>query len=125
MTLNGIDLKGLVISDNLTFTGVRTETAKTLAGGMVVWEQQEYAGQTITLVGGDNWGCHQLSTLKQLYALAKVVGGRYVLDTGVELLSVRFMNESQPVIEAKPIVSVPNPSDTDWFQNIVIKLMAE
>ncbi len=125
MTLNGIDLQGLVISDNLSFTGVRTETAKTLAGGSVVWEQREYAGQSITLVGGDTWGCLQYSTLKQIYSLAKVVGGRYILDTGTEFLTVRFMNEAPPVIDGKPIVSVPNPSDTDWFQNITIKLMVE
>lgn len=125
MTLNGIDLKGLIISDNLAFTGVRTETTKTLAGGLVVWEQPEYSGQAVTLVGGDNWGCLQLSVLKQLASLAKVVGGRYLLETGSESLMVRFMTESPPVIDAKPIVSVPNPSDTDWFQNIIIKLMVE
>lgn len=124
MTLNGIDLMGLVISDNLAFSGVRTDVAKTLAGGMVVWEQKDFFGELITIVGGDSWGCLQYGTLKQIKQLSEVVGGRYILDTGVEQRLVRFLTESQPVVDAKPIVSVPNPQDTDWFQNIMIKLMA-
>jgi len=124
MTLNGIDLGGLVISDAIAWSGVRTDVAKTLAGGMVIWEQREYIGEEITLVGGDTWGCLQLSTLKSLLELSKIVGGRYTLNTGVETIMVRFMTEAPPVIEGKPLVAIPNQASTDWYQNITIKLMA-
>lgn len=125
MKLNGIELLGLVIDNNLQFSGVRADVTKTLEGGMVIWEQKEFTGETITLVGGDRWGCLQYEVLKQIFELSKVVGGRYILETEVNDLLVRFRHESPPVIDASPIVSVPNPSNTDWYNNIVIKLMVD
>lgn len=122
MTLDDIDLGGLVISDALNFTGVKSETAKTLSGGLVIWEQAEY-NKVITLIGGDNWGCLQYSVLSEIINLAKIPNGRYNLNTGNEIIEVRFMNESPPAIDGKPIVNVPKPSATDWYQNITIKLM--
>jgi hypothetical protein len=123
MILNGIELPGLVISDDMSPFGVLATTAPTLAGGMVIWEQRQTAGRQINLVGGADFGWLARSVLKSLKAMAAIPGASYSLQTSVGNYTVRFRNEEPPAIAASPIVERPNPEDADWYNNVQIKLM--
>lgn len=123
MILNGIELPGLVIADDMTPFGVLATTAPTLAGGMVIWEQRQTAGKQINLVGGADFGWLTRGTLKTLRDMAALPGASYALQTAHGNYTVRFRNEEPPAIAASPIVERPNPADTDWYNNVQIKLM--
>lgn len=123
MTLATIALPGLIMAADVSHTGVRSDVAKTLAGGVVIWETAEPAGRLIDLQGGADFGWLERSDLVSLQALAAVPGATYALTTPSETLTVRFRNENPPAIEAAPIVARPNPDTTDWYNNINIKLM--
>lgn len=125
MLLANIALPGLVIESDIAPVGVRAETTKTLSGRLVIWESAEHGGRNIDLVGGSDYGWLMRTDLVALQALAAIPRATYtlVLADGAGDLSVRFRNEDAPAIEATPIIPRPNPADTDWYNNIRIKLM--
>jgi hypothetical protein len=123
ITLHATELPGLVVADDCSHTGIRSTVAKTLNGGLVIWERPELAGREIDLVGGDDFGWLARSALKTLQGLASIAGATYILVTPEESITVRFRNETPPAIEATPIVSRPNQADTDYYKNVKIKLM--
>lgn len=123
MQLESIDLPGLVMANDVSHTGIRSDVAKTLAGGVVIWETAEPAGRSIDLLGGEDFGWLERSDLQSLQALASVPGASYTLTTADDVLTVRFRNESAPAIEATPIVARPNQEPGDWYNRITIKLM--
>lgn len=121
--IENITLSGLVFTDDLNHTGIRSDVAKTLDGGLVIWETSEPAGQLITLSGGDDFGWLERSTLQSLQAMASVPGASYTLTTPSDTITVRFRNESPPAIEATPLVARPNPATGDYYNKVTIKLM--
>lgn len=123
ISIESINLPGLVLADDVAHTAVRSDVAKTLAGGLVIWETTEPSGRVITLAGGDDYGWLERSTLQSLQALASVPGATYSLTTPSETITVRFRNENPPAVEATPIVERPNPAAGDWYNKISIKLM--
>lgn len=123
ISIESINLPGLVLADDVSHTGIRSDVAKTLAGGLVIWETQEPSGRVIDLVGGDDYGWLERSVLQSLQALASVPGATYTLTTLAEVITVRFRNENPPAIEATPIIERPNPAAGDWYNKISIKLM--
>lgn len=123
VNLESIDLPGLMLADDISHTGVRSDVAKTLSGGVVIWETSEPSGRIIDLVGGDDFGWLERSDLQSLQALASVPGATYTLTTPDEIMTVRFRNENAPAIEATPIIGRPNPDAGDWYNKVRIKLM--
>lgn len=123
MTLQNITLSGLIIEADVSHTGVRSDVAKTLSGGLVIWETTEPSGRLITLKGGADFGWMTREDLQSLQALASIPGARYKLTTEEEEITVRFRNEAAPAIEAIPIVGRENQSGDDYYHNISIKLM--
>lgn len=123
ISIESINLPGLILADDVSHTGVRSDVAKTLSGGMVIWETQEPSGRLIDLVGGDDFGWLERSDLQSLQALASVPGATYTLTTPTEIMTVRFRNENAPAIEASAIIERPNPASGDWYNKIRIKLM--
>lgn len=123
MQLESINLSGLVLAADVSHTGIRSDVAKTLAGGVVIWETREPSGRLLDLVGGDDFGWLERSDLQALQALASVPGASYTLTTTDDVLTVRFRNEDAPAIEATPIVARSNQATGDWYHKITLKLM--
>lgn len=122
ITLAGITLPDLVIEDEYAQAGVRSVVEFSLGGRPIIWEDEKF-GRTIDLVGGNDTGWIERSTLEQLKALANVPLQEFVLDYEGETKSVRFRQEDPPVISALPILPRPNHVDGDWYANVRIKLM--
>ena len=123
ITLNGYDISGLIMENDITPIGVRSTVEKTLSGGLVIWEQAEQAGRSFDLVGGSDFGWLTRSVLLNLRTIASVPGATYTLVMEGVTSTVRFRNEAAPAVTAKPIVGRPNPAGTDYYSDIVIKLM--
>lgn len=122
-SLGAVTLSGLVIVDDVSHTGVRSEVTKTLAGGVVIWETAEQSGRLIELRGGEDFGWLLRSSLQALRAMAAVPGATYTLTTPEEVFTVRFCNETPPAISATPLVARPNQAAGDYYNNVTIKLM--
>jgi hypothetical protein len=119
--LSGIDLgSGLYRENHLGRSGVDGVMVRSRDGTPIVWEQP--AGpMDFNLIGGTTTGTLAGSVLLDLYNLASVPGGVYLLEhNGVES-PVRFRTWDQPVIEADPIAPRENMNDLDVYNNIVIK----
>ena len=122
--LENIELTGLVISDDISHTGIRSDVAKTLSGGTVVWEIAEPTGRSIDMTGDAESCWLTRQTMQSLQAMASVPGAVYVLTLqSGEILSVRFRNEDPPAVSGTPIVARPNQATGDYYNNIMIKLM--
>lgn len=122
ITLGGVLLPDLVINDEISWSGIRCEISRTLDGSLLVWEQ-EIAGRPMTLVGRNDTAWITRRILFDVMGLAEVVGGVYVLNYEGEIYNVRFRHEDEPVISSVPVVERPNPSNNDWYSNVMIKLM--
>jgi hypothetical protein len=123
MFLNGIELPGLVIANDVSFSGLRTTASETLSGRKVIWEQPTNGGRTLDLMGGSDYGWMTRATLQSLGALAAVVGASYTLTlSDSSTITVRFRNEDG-AIDGTPLVPRPNPEDSDIYNNITIRLM--
>jgi hypothetical protein len=122
ISIDAVSLPDLVIEGEFDFTGVRAEVALSLGGTPIVWEDS-VQGKPIDLVGGNDTGWIDRSTLVSLLALAAVAGATYTLTYESDTYNVRFRHEEAPAIEATPIIPRPNPDGTDWYNNVRIKLM--
>lgn len=121
-TLEGINLAGVVLANAFDYTNVEAKTARTIGGGLVVWEQTR-AGRPIDMVGGSDFGWLTRGELKQVKALAAVPNATYTLVHNFETFRVRFRHEETVPISATPLVARPNQEDSDYYNNVVIKLM--
>ena len=121
ITLEGIDITGLVFIEDF-HTGISGNVQISNDGSVIVYEQ-EVSGAIRSLEGGDDWGWLDSGTLSSLKDLASVIGAIYTLDYEGTLYTVRFMSESIPVIFGEKLVNRSNIEDTDYYKNIVIKLM--
>jgi hypothetical protein len=120
-TLSGIDLgNGLYRENHLGRSGVDGSMVRSRDGTPIVWEQP--AGPPdFNLVGGSTTGTLAGSVLLDLYNLASVPGGVYLLEHNGKQCPVRFRTWDQPVIQADPIAPRENMTDMDVYNNIVIK----
>lgn len=122
ITLEGITLPDLVDELLFQWSGVQSAVDKTLDGSVIVWEQSQ-VGRPINLMGGSDWGFITYEILEDLQELAAVSNAVYTLSyEGVDT-SVRFRNEDAPAIMASPIIVRPNPSASDYYNNVAIRLM--
>lgn len=122
VTLEGIDLGNLVIDGEFEFSPVQAQVAPTIGGGLVVWEKTR-SGRTIDLVGGSDFGWLPRSVLLQVQALAAVPNATYTLIFNGSTSRVRFRHEEGSPVSAPPLVPRPNHEDSDYYNNVSIKLM--
>lgn len=122
ITLDGIDLPDLVIENEFQETKVKAVVAESLGGKAIIWETSR-SMRSIDLIGGVDFGAIERSVLVSLRALADVVGASYTLVYESSTYTVRFRNEEAGAIDASPINPRPNHADTDWYNNVKIKLM--
>lgn len=122
VTLEGIDLGNLVIDGEFEFSPVQAQVAPTIGGGLVVWEKTR-SGRTIDLVGGSDFGWLPRSVLLQVQALAAVPNATYTLIFNGSTSRVRFRHEEGSPVSAPPLVPRPNHADSDYYNNVSIKLM--
>lgn len=119
--LDSIDVTGLVMADNFP-TKIDSIAENSIAGSLIVFEKN-ISYSTIDLAGGQDWGWLELSILRSIQNLAKVIGADYSLDYEGTLYSVRFRNEDIPCVYGDKIINRSNQSTTDYYNNILIKLM--
>lgn len=122
MLLEGIDIKGLVWVDELSWQGVKAEVVPSLAGTPIVFEDAT-AGRPVTLQGKPDEGWLTRAQLIALKSLASVPRSLYTLTYNGKAYTVRFRHEDAPPIEASPLVGRENAADGDYYNNVVIKLM--
>jgi len=122
ITLEGVVLPDLVNDLAFEWSGVESVVDKALDGSNIVWEQTK-DGKLINLMGGNDWGFITYEILEDIQALASLPNATYTLSyEGVDTL-VRFRNEDPPAISATPIIIRPNPSSSDYYNNVEIRLM--
>ena len=123
ITIQGIELKDLIIEAPFVFTGVESEVERSLSGNPVIFERS-VSGKAFDLVGTENHGILTRSVLDQLMDLASQPRATFTFDDGTGSLStVRIRNEEPPVISAEPVMRNQTPAPTDPFKNIRVKLM--
>lgn len=137
--LEGIELPDVVEEEEISWSGVAAAVERTIQGKLIVTEQA-IDGRPITLIGGDDWGWITREVLNELKSLASQPYAIYTLQYDfsairypelvpdkwperIELISVRFRHEEEPVINATPLVQRPNWALTDYYNNVTIKLM--
>jgi hypothetical protein len=122
VTLEGIDLGDLVIIDEFDFSPVSAQVSETIGGGLVIWEQTR-SGAPLDLAGGPDFGWLTRSVLLQVKVLSAVPNATYTLIFNGATRRVRFRHEAGAPVSATPLVARPNHSDTDYYNNVQIKLM--
>jgi len=121
ITLEGIDITGLVIESEF-LTNVTGVSQIANDGSLIVYEETVKFKELI-FVGGSDWGWLDRTTMKALHALADVIGAYYELNYEGTVYNVRFMSEDSPVIFGDSLIKRSNAADTDYYNNIVLKLM--
>ena len=122
ITLDGIALPDLLISNRYGDTQVATVFEESLGGYPLVWEYSKKY-KIIDLVGTDSTAWITKALLSSLYALAASPNTVYVLVYEGVTTNVRFRNESPPAIYADPLIGRPNSADGDYYTNVRLKLM--
>lgn len=123
MTLNGIDITGLIWIDRYEYSGIASEVVETLDGGRIVWESASISGQPVTLSGGDDYGWLTFETIKLLLAISCNYRAIYDMVTDEnETIRVRFRHEAAPAISAQSVQLKAVSDDEDFYKNVTIKL---
>lgn len=116
-----IDLTGLVIDDDFSL-GIDSETDTADDGSLILYGR-EIKYREIDLIGGSDWGWLTLAHLRALQDLGKVLDSTYELFYEGTVLSVRFRTEDIPTISGEKIIIRSNQETTDYYNNIILKLM--
>jgi len=124
-TLGSVTLPADIIwtaETEIGMSGLYSEVRMSLNRTPNIWEKSQ-SGRHIDLVGGSNWGCITRIDLLALQALV-IAGAVHTLAYNAVNYSVRFRNEDG-AIEADPWVRNYSgvKADTDWYCNVVIRLM--
>ena len=120
ITIEGIDVTGLIINDDFPIN-ILGESQMAESGSLVIFEKETLFTH-IDLVGGDDWGWLTKGILSSLRNLANISGAKYVFDYEGVLSTVRFRTEDIPVIQGSSLIKRSNSEDTDYYNNIFIKL---
>ena len=123
ITLGGISLPDLTLSDEFSSPPVAAVVERSIINTPVVFEAEAASGRPITLIGGTDTAWITRTVLQSLYALASVPGATYALNYEGTEYTVRFRNEDPPAISAEPRIPRPNAAGTDYYRNVTIKLM--
>lgn len=126
ISLGGTTLPDLVLDTTFRFgsPAVRSIFNPSRNGTPLIFEQNINYKEA-NLVGDSNAGWIDHETLLELIALAEVPNSSYTLSYEGTDYTVYFRKWDQPVIEADPLVPRPNPENSDWYNNVNIKLLVE
>ena len=119
--LDSIDITGLVIDEDFD-VGISAVSEEAQDGSIIVYESDKLY-RDITLIGGLYWGWLSKQTIQSVHSSAKTKGAIHTLDYDGDIFTVRFRTEDIPVINGEPIIKRSNQENTDWYNNITIKLM--
>ena len=119
--LETIDLTGLIIPDAFD-SKIQSSVHTAADGSPIIYEKSVSYGE-IDLVGGADFGWLSHATMKEIEALAKVVGASYTLNYDGTVYTVRFRNENPPVLSGDQIIERSNIDNQDWYSNVIIKFM--
>jgi len=119
--IDSIDVTGL-IKEDLFPTGIQTVSEISSAGSQIIYERPILFFQS-DLLGGADFGWLTLSVMESLQVLAKVIGASYVLNYEGTLTNVRFRTEEPPVVYGEKLINRSNQITSDYYNNIVLKLM--
>ncbi len=123
ITLGGVTLSTHMIwEDEDTYSSVASSVKRTLAGNLVVRDQQLSLGRSITLVAKEDQGWLTKTQVDQVRALADVAGAAYSLDTGYQTFLVKFRHHESPAFIADALIKRNNADPGDYY-TCTIKLM--
>lgn len=122
VTLDGIDISGLVKDQIFSHTKLQTSRSQTLGGKELIWSQQ-VDFLNINLKGTADTGWLTRDILQQLYDISSVPGAVYILNYEGAQSTVRFVTEEPNFIMASPTIPRPNQQAIDYYNNIYIQLM--
>lgn len=126
ISLGGVTLPDLVMDTNFRFgdSGLISRMNESRGGVPLIFEQQR-GYKNLDLVGDADAGWATYETLLGVQALAAVPEASYTLSYEGTDYTVKFRNWDTPVIDADPLVPRPNPENSDWYNNVIIKLIVE
>jgi hypothetical protein len=122
-----IKLETIELPDNMVWKnhnsnlGLTAVTSRSLNGTLVIYEA-ELGNQNIDLVAEENSGWLTHAQVLALRNLAKSAGATYTLEYEGDIITVRFRHEDSPVLDITPLITRPNPQDSDYYYG-TIKLM--
>jgi len=124
ITLDILILPDLFFENRFDWTGVEAETERAKAGNVIAFERS-ISGRAIDLNGDPEGAWMTYAEIQALRSLAAVPGAVYDLDLHGEAKKVRFRHEESPVITADPVLDkrTTDPADTQYFNNVKIKMM--
>lgn len=120
--IDDIQLPDVVIKDEFGRKMVFSEFDRALDGTPIIWEQPIMSGQSLDLVGGEDFGWITREYLTYLKELAEEERTEYTLYHSGNAMLVRFRNEDPPVVSAEHVVMQVNPDMSAWYKNLAIKL---
>ena len=82
---------------------VAMETTRTLGGTPVIWSQQLYGGQPITLEATEDVTWLDQATIDAIRAMAAQPGASFILIWASETYTVMFRHNDQPAISFQPL----------------------
>jgi hypothetical protein len=109
----------LVWIDRTDWSATAGSMRLTMGGRPIVWTASRN-DRPMTLGGDNAWAAY--STVLALMALVAETGSMSLTLHGTAY-TVRWRHWEPPVIEASPLVPVPDPQATDWWIITGIKLM--
>lgn len=119
--LDSIEITGLIIEEDFD-TGISAISEEAQDGSIIIYEGNKLY-RNIILIGGSDWGWLDKQTIQSVHSSAKIKGVTHTLDYDGDIFTVRFKTEDIPVIDGNPVIKRSNQQNTDWYNNITIKLM--
>lgn len=121
--LDSVDVSGLILENEFGFPNVVSVVDESVDQSPIIYEANKYSGKIRDLIGGQNWGTLERSTLLSVAALTEVKDAVYELNYNSTVFYVRFRSEDGNPIEATRVSISETPSNTERYHSIRIKLM--
>lgn len=109
--------------DETEYTPVEQISAYTLGGALLVEVGVRLAGRPITLVGSEQVAWVPRSTVLALQTLAADPAKEMTLILHGQTFTVMFRHDDGPPVAAEPVVRISPPAATDYYSQLVIRLM--
>lgn len=123
ITLDALTLPdGLLWVDELDWTPVQQSETYTLTGALVLESGIKQAGRPITLQGGESYGWISRTVLLAVQALVAANSVHTLTLHDARTFQVCFRQGSGP-LSANLILLKQNPAGSDWYNNVILRLM--
>lgn len=103
-------------SDEFTWCPVSANHTRLLQGGFLVEESLATGGRSITLEGASDMAWVTRSTVASLIALRNQIGRTFTLTMKDARIFIVKFDQTVVSVEANPVLSWKQTSDTDWYQ---------